>query len=219
MLVLTRRVSSLLLASLVLVGLVVAACANSGSGARASGGSSCGAVVRFGGTTLDGVALDLAQLERLPPKAGRYDVVEPGCEQAEPDRPLVAAGFRGVNPRVALVAEDNETLYLGRGYLTALRDHPLHRVFWRSSRLPDYTPNNRRCPAWRATGVVGAVLGGDRFRLRRPRGSTVVRVEAATRVAPPAVAGEPRLRRGQRVRVSGVRCGSALPVAKRVRVL
>jgi hypothetical protein len=120
---------------------------------------------------------------------------------------------RGIPASVALfppdphlgVGEGAFVHYIRRDSLPALRDHPLHRLYYDSADRPD-ARDDRRCATERVRGEISDV-GSDDVEIRDGETTTEVAVDAASDVRGPEVDGVPRVRVGAQVEVTAWRCG------------
>ena len=162
--------------------------------------------------------------------------VVPGCDDVivigpdgrrvnpkPPDTPVRLNRVRGVSAALAVTRPDmRRTLYLAPGTFPQLASHPLHERIY-----GDRPAARRRSCSGRRTirvRVADTPAAGANIRVRTPGGNfTFVEVQRGTKLrGARKVAGQPSLREGDRLTVTGVRCGgtgfdSAL-VAERIRV-
>jgi hypothetical protein len=113
-----------------------AGCAGGQTSAPEVHGGDCAALLVWNGVTYEGA--EVAQ----PPAVGKRlgKAVIPECGPTDPEREVDVAEIEGIHPSVALVAPgpegtypDSDLVWLGPGYLTPSRLHPLHeeiRAAW-----------------------------------------------------------------------------------------
>ena len=197
-----------LLGGTALAALAVPAHAERPAGAHAA---QCAAGVLRDGVTLLGSRRQVHGT--LPPVVARVRVLVPACHDSggtpEADATAVLYRRKGIPASVALFPSSRQRrgkvyLYTAVGSFPQLRDHPLHRFLYGSSRTPDATGGHRCRPAI-TTALVPAFDG----LLATVRGRRVtVTIDAATRISGPRVDGVPRLTYGKPVRVQAVDCGA-----------
>lgn len=194
-----------------------------GGGSRGGAGS-CADTVGLHGETLWGRSVDVRS-GRLPSPAGTQRVDVPACDDSGNGERGVGTGtltrLAGVAPEIALaddVQDDGRVsvVYLGAWYFDALPSHPLHRALWGSNRRPLFTRHRECVRARPRTGRVDSRGSGLGLFLNGHRRRSGWRVDVRTVVRAPHPAGMPRLRSGDRVRVTGVRCRGAGLVARRI---
>jgi hypothetical protein len=193
---------------------------------RVGEGSGCAEVVVWHGERLPAIAVDDLP-QRWPRPVGQVEVMVPPCSDDGTDAPgwqrWRATRLRGVSPGLGLArldeAGDVDRLYLAEGYFLQLPAHPLHTGRYGSAAAPDER-RGRRCRSLRiARGRVTAVSGwvGRLQVAGASKRRRSWRVDAKTTIiGAPRRAGVPRVQRGQRVVVAGVRCGARRFVARRI---
>lgn len=175
-----------------------------GGGERASAGS-CADRARVDGVLLGGVGVERAH--RAPPVKGTVVVEVLGCER---DSTQTVPRFRDVDPRLGLprgTVGSQRILWLPvTGRLPVLRGYPLHRAaFGRKPVWPSL--QGKQCVAGRQRGrVIWMDQLGTQVDLRRH--ARVIRVEMTpgVRYRGRHTLGQPFLRRGDQVVVTGRRC-------------
>jgi hypothetical protein len=145
--------------------------------------------------------------KHLPARGSRLDVVWPGCSDTppavEPDRQGTARRLRGLPSTVAVIA--HQQLFVARGSMTALAEHPLFAALAASrARQFDACSFRHERPLVRAVAHawsdrVRVLLGGRKRWVRVDGRTTLSNRPASTPVW-----------RGQRLRVRLMRCGSTL---------
>lgn len=195
-----RRVAAIAL----MLGVVVAACGNANTGHI-----DCGSYVERDGRQYEGFS-DV--------RVTRGAAVGLGRNPCREDRTRYElAEVRGVSPELMLVETSGRLVFVRRGTLPILRDFPL------SERFTFQRPVRLRCerPARFTVTLTDEIGQGNaantRTRAGRSVGLTFVR---SSRVrAARTSAGQPRLRNGDRVVVSGVACPKRKFVHLRVATL
>ncbi|HEX8104719.1 MAG TPA: hypothetical protein VF533_19025 [Solirubrobacteraceae bacterium] len=123
-----------------------------------------------------------------------------------PDMPADLVRLRGVSPAVALgVRDDADAAYLAPGYLPQLADHPLHRAVYRTE--PRAGCRHRRTIT-RSGHLAFQPALGLRFLMRKGRAETDIRVDRDTEVSGRRRHGTAYFEGGDRVVVTGRRCGA-----------
>ena len=193
-------------------------------GAFGSGSAhaSCAPAVRWHQVTYLGMGGPAEGLALPAAGAALSGGVVPGCNDTvvtgldgrplsptEPDTAVDLRRVRNVPAALAVMTTGPYGgLYLAPGYLPQLASHPLHRLF---------RPNaGRGCGS--ATRLTGTVSGQPASALGVRAGSRLldVLVQRRTAVRAPLRAGQPRLRNGDRVRLSGRACAGSAFVARSI---
>jgi hypothetical protein len=107
------------------------------------------------------------------------------------------------DPHIGL-GEGSFEHYIRRDSLPALRDHPLHHLYYGSADRPD-ARDDRRCTTARIGGEVSN-LGSDDVEIRDGEKTTEVAIEATSDVRGPELDGVPRVPVGAHVEVIAWRC-------------
>ncbi len=218
-----RRIS-LLIAIFTLAGLAAA------PGASAS----CVAGFEFGGAFYTPAALQ-SDVRMGPAVAGG---ILPGCDDhivmgpngerinpVPPDVPIALRAISGVPTVLALARpEEPRAAYLAPGSLPQLPSHPLHKAIYGRRRPVSARRADCLAPRTVSAVVTGSQSGTGPLAVQTPGGRTIgVAVERGTRVRGARRAGgHPYLRPGDRVSITGPRCGSgwsSVLVADRIRVI
>ncbi len=180
-----------------------------GLGANA-GGSCAGAIQRDGRVYL---GYSVERPKRVPKRTSRYVARSYGCGNSAA---VGAWGMADVPPKAALAERNGRSVYLPRGYLTlyVTRAHPLHEAL--ISRPRESRLRKGRCrresPIRGRVAEFGPYQRVDRVVLDSDSGTVKVGIEAATQVRGGGTS--PALAPGERIRVSGSRCGTKLLIAR-----
>ncbi len=196
--------------ALTLVGCGGAEARTQGLGGNAGG--SCANLIQRDGRVYAGYSVD--RPKRVPKRTSRYTARSYGCGDSAP---VGARGMAGIPPKAALATRDGRTVYLPRGYLSlyVTRGHPLHEAFGSQlgePRLPRKGPCRRGSPIRGRVAEFGPYQRADRFVLDSGSEMVKVGIEAATQVR--GGGPSPALAPGERIRVSGSRCGTKLLIAR-----
>lgn len=140
---------------------------------------------------------------RIPCRGG-----DPSQANSSPDIVRVHR-FGAVPPAVAIAVEGKKYAYYAQGFPLPLRSHPLHRRVYGSDKRPK-APSRACGDGWEWDAVVSSVVApnADGIVVRRQddRSEQFLKLHAEMRVVGLSRYGLPYLRRGDRVRASGVTC-------------
>jgi hypothetical protein len=202
------------------IGAMALVAAAIGCGDGAGGGGQCSSVIRWNGRVYGATeAVDIKPL----PRAGRsYQMSQGGCSDGggdpEPMTKLKLFERRGIPASILLTegaGDRPNLLFVSDDSMPALRDHPLHGVFFDSASEPDLVSGSCRPRVMRGT-VRGVPTWGEQS-VAFDEGPEEGRfaIDANTQLKTRVVDGVPRLRAGDRVEVDAVVCPqSEIPVAR-----
>jgi hypothetical protein len=178
------------------------------AGETGGSGACAAALVRDGEALYIGTGIDAGDGVRSAQLIEEGFAI-PGCNDGggpEPDHPTSVFAVRGVSPELAVI--DDGSLYVNVGYVTEVRDHPLHEVLHGDER--------RRRTRGSPCTVDGTVI--DRVFAtwaQTDRGRISVGIDARTRIIGFDRGGLPYVDHGDPIRIHG-RCRDDHVRARRI---
>jgi hypothetical protein len=188
------------------------------SGEDTRGSADCSESVVWRGEHLKGAETTRLNLD-LPPPVAQHRVDIAPCGENDAGTTITLSELAGVPPELALAeagASGVNALFLAEGAFFQLPEHPLHASRYRSAQRPrlDRSAGCRAARPMRGEIVDTDEIGG--YLVVGDGGLRSWRIDARTQIDAEALRGVPRVRNGQAIRVTGLRCPSRRLVARSV---